>query len=53
MVYRKMPEDVEEAYTKVTDYLVDIDPDSATPEGRLLMAMTDYLEEYEKKHYPI
>lgn len=53
MAYDKWPLVVEAAMMTVLEYLVALDPETESPEGKLLNAMADYREPYEKRHYPI
>lgn len=36
----------------VVQHLIALDPEEESPEGKLLTAMADYIEPYEKKHFP-
>lgn len=50
--YAKWPEDKRDALMSVVAYLAGRDPEAATPEGKLLLQIVEYLEHYERRQQP-
>lgn len=51
--YEKWPPEAEQALNYMVAHLAQNDPPANTAEGKLLIALADYGEEYERRHYPI